>query len=34
MYNVSHVLLLKNAVMNSTPKFVIIVFSINDTLSS
>jgi hypothetical protein len=34
MYNASHVLSLKSAMINSTPKFVIIMFSINDTLSS
>jgi hypothetical protein len=33
MYNASHVLSLKNVVINSTPEFVIIVFYVNDTLS-
>ncbi len=34
MYNVFQVLLLKNAVINLALEFVIIVFSVNDTLSS
>ncbi len=34
MYNDFRVLSLKSAVINSTPKFVIIVLSINDKLSS
>ncbi len=34
MYNASHVLSLKNVVINSAPKFVIVVFFVNDTLSS
>ncbi len=33
-YNFSCVLSLKSAVINLAPKFVIVVFSINDTLSS
>jgi hypothetical protein len=34
MYNVSHVLSLKSVVINLAPEFVIVVFFINDTLSS
>ncbi len=34
IYIVSCVLSLKHAVINSASKFVIVVFSINDTLSS
>jgi hypothetical protein len=34
MYNAFHVLSLKSEVINSAPKFVIIVFFVNDTLSS
>jgi hypothetical protein len=34
MYNASHVLSLKNVVINLALEFVIVVFSINDTLSS
>jgi len=34
MYNASHVLSLKSAVINLTLQFVIVVFSVNDTLSS
>ncbi len=34
MYNASHVLSLKSTVINSTLEFVIVVFSVNDTLSS
>jgi hypothetical protein len=34
MYNAYHVLSLKSAVINLAPKFVNVVFSINNTLSS
>jgi hypothetical protein len=34
MYNASHALSLKSAVINLTLQFVIVVFSVNDTLSS
>jgi hypothetical protein len=34
MYNAFRVLSLKSVLINAIPKFVIIVFSINNTLSS
>jgi hypothetical protein len=34
MYNVFHVLSLKNAVINLARELVIVVFYVNDTLSS
>jgi len=34
MYNVFHVLSLKSAVLSLAPEFVIVVFFVNDTLSS
>jgi hypothetical protein len=34
MYDASHMLSLESAMINSTPKFVIVVVFVNDTLSS